>query len=139
LDIVNSDFPHLENRDIMLENRNWCADNIDVLEDAIHHRASIHADISNHTDVTSNVSIPKHSEDEIYDLRIRQIREEYFRDLDEGMSEQHASSKKISAERTPLKFDKPTAAAETRDWRPPLCFRTILATTMRKMNHSRTL
>jgi hypothetical protein len=48
------------------------------------------------------------------------------------MSEQHASAKKISAEKTALKLYKPTAAAETRDWRPPLRFRTILATTMRK-------
>jgi hypothetical protein len=96
--IVNTDFPYLENRASMLENRNWCGEHINVLEDAIHHRMSVHHDISNHNDLNSDVLIPKQSEDEIYDMKIRQIREEYFRDLDEGMSEQHASSKKIAAE-----------------------------------------
>jgi hypothetical protein len=93
---------------------------------------AVHHDLSNHNDLNSDVQIPKHSEDEIYDQKIREIRAEYFRDLDEGMSEQHASAKKISAEKTALKFYKPTAAAETRDWRPPLRFRTILATTTRR-------
>jgi hypothetical protein len=87
----------------MLENRVWCAEHIDVLEEAIRHRASVHGDISNHTELTSDTSIPKHSEDEIYELKIRQIREDYFRDIDDGMSEQHASAKKISAEKTALK------------------------------------
>ncbi len=48
------------------------------------------------------------------------------------MSAQHASSKKIAAEKTALKLYKPAAAADTRDWRPPLRFRTILATTSRR-------
>ena len=48
------------------------------------------------------------------------------------MSEPHASSKKIAAEKTALKHYKPVAAADTRDWRPPLRFRTILATTTRR-------
>ncbi len=76
---------------------------------------SVYDDTSNYTGLTSDVLIPKHSEDEIYELKIREMREEYFRDLDDGMLEEHASAKKISAEKTALKFYKPTAAAETRD------------------------
>jgi len=132
LEVMNTDFPQLENRHDMLQNREWCNEHINVLEDAILHRVSTHGDTSNHTDLSSDVLIPRHSEDEIYDLKIREIRDEYFRDLDAGMSEQHASAKKISAEKTALKCYKPTAAAETRDWRPPLRFRTILASTFRK-------
>ncbi len=51
LDIVNTDFPHLENRISMLENRDWCGEHINVLEIAILHRVSVHHDISNHNDL----------------------------------------------------------------------------------------
>ena len=63
LDIVNTDFPHLENRMCMLENREWCGEHINVLEDAILHRIHVHHDLSNCNDQNSDVLIPKQSED----------------------------------------------------------------------------
>ncbi len=57
---------------------------------------------------------------------------DYLKDFDDGVPGSHAKIRKISAERIALKESKPTAAAETRDWRPPLRFRTMLASTMRK-------
>jgi hypothetical protein len=132
LDMVNSDFPELENRINLLENRDWCINHTNVLQNAIRSRVIDYGDISNFSIPSTDPAIPNFCEDEVYDSRIRQIHVDYLKDLDDGVPESHAELKKISAERIALREYKPTAAAETRDWRPPLRFRTMLASTMRK-------
>ncbi len=132
LDAVNADFTELENRNELLENRMWCIDHITVLEDAIRAREIINNDTSRFAAPGSHRSIPKYTEDEMYERKLRRINEEYLKDLSDGMLLKQAEAKKISAEAIALKNYKPPAASDTRDWRPPLRFRAMLASTLRK-------
>ena len=132
LDVVNADFTELENRNELLENRMWCIDHITVLEHAIRARETINNDTSRLATPGSDRSIPKYTEDEAYVLKLREISEEYNQDVNDGMPLRQAEAKRISAEAIALKNYKPPAAADTRDWRPPLRFRAMLASTLRK-------
>jgi hypothetical protein len=58
LDVVNADYPELENRDDLIENRMWCIDHITSLEDAIRTRESVSNDTSRFARPGSHRSIP---------------------------------------------------------------------------------
>ncbi len=85
LDMVNSDFPELENRIYLLENRDWCVNHINVLQNAIRSRVIENGDISNFSIPSTDPAIPNFCEDEVYDSRIRQIHADYLKDLDDGV------------------------------------------------------
>jgi hypothetical protein len=113
--MVNLDFPEHENRINLLENRDWCINHINVLQNDIRSRVIDNGDISNFSIPSADPTIPNFCEDEIYESRIPQIHADYLKDLNDGVPESHAETRKISAERIALREYKPTAAAETRD------------------------
>ena len=85
LDIVNADYTDLENRDDLIENRMWCIDQINTLENAIITRERVNNDTSRFAKPGSHKSIPKYTEDEMYEQQLIQIKEEYLKDLNDGM------------------------------------------------------
>jgi hypothetical protein len=72
------------------------------------------------------------TEDEDYELKIREINGSCVRELKNDAIARHAKQKRIVAEAILLKNYKSPAPAETRDWRPPVRFGSLLATMLRK-------
>ncbi len=115
LEMLNSDFPELENQHDLRENQTWCMEHINTFDQAIALKENVDHDTSRFATYVTNKSIPKFTDDEEYEIKIHNIRADYLKDLEDGMSSRQAEQKKISAEALALNNYKSPAAADTRD------------------------